>query len=339
MIQAEKIIIDVNGLLSIQRHEYAKPQAQVCPFRPGHHFCGEWCPHFGSVRSTPVTDPDTGEPMNEHYTLELTCGEDVWIESHLFFQDTDFSGIIIHGPRPRGTKTDFMGAAFGRGNIIDKGEYGFIGITKKEGKFKRIIAEHKNPYSPWSMGVFDDEEPEDLFNHALLETIYGLGLRVSECCDLRTSQINLEDGFANIIGKGNKERLVPIPSMTLEIMKKYFHNVRSLWLNRPDNHFFINRKGKKVYREYVEKMLRNSVISAGIRKNLTPHKLRHSYATHLLEGGANLRAIQELLGHSDISTTEIYTHVESERLKNTYLKAHPLANETELGYTKGDKNE
>ena len=89
MIQAEKIIIDVNGLLSIQRHEYAKPQAQVCPFRPGHHFCGEWCPHFGSVRSTPVTDPDTGEPMNEHYTLELTCGEDVWIESHLFFQDTD----------------------------------------------------------------------------------------------------------------------------------------------------------------------------------------------------------------------------------------------------------
>ncbi|MBR5755823.1 MAG: tyrosine recombinase [Erysipelotrichaceae bacterium] len=189
------------------------------------------------------------------------------------------------------------------------------------------------------MSVFDDEEPEDLFNHALLETIYGLGLRVSECCDLRTSQINLEDGFANIIGKGNKERLVPIPSMTLEIMKKYFHNVRPLWLNRPDNHFFINRKGKKVYREYVEKMLRNSVISAGIRKNLTPHKLRHSYATHLLEGGADLRAIQELLGHSDISTTEIYTHVESERLKNTYLKAHPLANETELGYTKGDKNE
>ena len=175
------------------------------------------------------------------------------------------------------------------------------------------------------MSIFNDNIPEDLFNHAILETIYGLGLRVSECCDLKTNQVNLDDGFVKVLGKGNKERVVPIPSNTLKIMKQYFLNVRSLWLQKSTNSFFINKLGHKIYSEYVERMLKNSIIEAGISKNLTPHKLRHSYATHLLEGGADLRVIQELLGHSDISTTEIYTHVESERLKSSYLSAHPLA--------------
>lgn len=183
------------------------------------------------------------------------------------------------------------------------------------------------------MNQFDDNEPIQLFNHAILETIYGLGLRVSECCNLKVNQINLNDGFADIIGKGNKERLVPIPSRTLKIMKAYFTNVRQSWQKNSSNLFFINKKGKKIYSEYVEKMLRNAVIQAKIRKNLTPHKLRHSYATHLLQGGADLRVIQELLGHSDISTTQIYTHVEAQRLKNTYYSYHPLAKE------KGIKNE
>lgn len=175
------------------------------------------------------------------------------------------------------------------------------------------------------MSIFNDEIPEDLFNHTILETIYGLGLRVSECCNLKTSQVNIDDGFVKIIGKGNKERVIPIPSSTLNIMKVYFMNVRPLWLKKSSNNFFINNKGRSIYSKYVEVMLKNSIIKADISKKLTPHKLRHSYATHLLEGGADLRVIQELLGHSDISTTEIYTHVESERLKNTYLQAHPLA--------------
>ena len=175
------------------------------------------------------------------------------------------------------------------------------------------------------MSIFNDEIPEELFDHAILETIYGLGLRVSECCNLKTNQVNIDDGFVKVLGKGNKERVVPIPGNTLAIMKHYFLNVRPIWLKKSTNNFYINKYGRRIYSEYVEKMLKNSIIKAGINKNLTPHKLRHSYATHLLEGGADLRVIQELLGHADISTTEIYTHVESERLKGTYMNAHPLA--------------
>lgn len=184
------------------------------------------------------------------------------------------------------------------------------------------------------MGIFNDDIPDDLYNHALLETIYGLGLRVSECCNLRTSQVNIDDGFVKVLGKGNKERIVPIPTNTLKVMKSYFLNVRQLWLKKSSNYFYINKYGRKTYSEYVERMLKNSIIEARISKNLTPHKLRHSYATHLLEGGADLRAIQELLGHADISTTEIYTHVDSNRLKNTYLNAHPLSKSGGLKHDK-----
>ena len=180
------------------------------------------------------------------------------------------------------------------------------------------------------MSVFDDEIPEDLFNHTLLETIYGLGLRVSECVNLKTNQVNLEDGFVKILGKGNKERLMPIPDKTLEIMKRYFQTLRPLWQKKNSNYFFLNKKGNPTYSEYVEKMLRETNIKANIKKHITPHKLRHSYATHLLQGGADLRVIQELLGHSDISTTEIYTHVDSERLKKTYMDNHPLGNKKSL---------
>lgn len=176
------------------------------------------------------------------------------------------------------------------------------------------------------MSVFNDEDPQDLFDHTILETIYGLGLRVSECCDMRTSQVNLTDGFVKILGKGNKERLIPIPDKTKKLMHMYFANVRTLWQKKNTNRFFINHFGKPIYSEYVENLIRNKAYEAGIKKPLTPHKLRHSYATHLLEGGADLRVIQELLGHSDISTTEIYTHVEQERLKEAYMNAHPFAN-------------
>lgn len=176
------------------------------------------------------------------------------------------------------------------------------------------------------MNCFKDD-PVDIYNRSILETIYGCGLRVSECCNLKLAQVNLNDGFLKILGKGNKERVVPIPSKTKKIMNEYFTKVRPLWLKNSSNNFFINKHGHLTYSEYVERLIKEVSMKAGIKKPITPHKLRHSYATHLLEGGADLRSIQELLGHSDISTTEIYTHVEAKRLKNSYLNYHPFAKE------------
>lgn len=199
-----------------------------------------------------------------------------------------------------------------------------VNITVSKGEKRLPIYATKNEIKE-IMDTFDDENQEDIFKHCILETIYGLGLRVSEACELKVSQVNLTDGFANIIGKGNKERLVPIPKETVEIMKLYFYNVRPLWLKGSSNYFFINKHSRKIYSKYVQLLIGNVLRELGIKKHITPHKLRHSYATHLLQGGADLRVIQELLGHSDISTTEIYTHVEEDRLKKSYLSAHPLA--------------
>lgn len=178
------------------------------------------------------------------------------------------------------------------------------------------------------MNSFKDN-PEDILNHTILETIYGLGIRVSECCNLKVSQINLEDGFVTVIGKGNKERIVPIPSSTDKMMKLYFSNIRPLWLKNANNSFFINKFSKSIYPVYVERLLVDKCNELNFKKHITPHKLRHSYATHLLEGGADLRTIQELLGHSDISTTEIYTHIDTKRIKKSYLDFFPLANKEE----------
>ena len=176
------------------------------------------------------------------------------------------------------------------------------------------------------MSVFTDEA-QDALDHAILETIYGLGLRVSECCELKISQINLEAGFVKILGKGNKERVVPIPKRTLDTINEYFKNVRPVWLKRATNNFFINKEGRKIYPRYVQYMLKDKLALAGIKKDITPHKLRHSYATHLLQGGADLRTIQELLGHSDISTTTIYTHITNKKIHDDYKKYHPRQKE------------
>lgn len=176
--------------------------------------------------------------------------------------------------------------------------------------------------------TFDDEDDNEILNHAILEMIYGLGLRVSECCNLTLNRVNLTDGIVRIIGKGDKERIIPIPKGTLAVLKRYYPAVRYNYLKPSDsarNYFFVNRFGRKLNALYVENILKMAVNQTSIKKHITPHKLRHSYATHLLEGGADLRSVQELLGHSDISTTEIYTHIEDSHLKKSYLNAHPLA--------------
>ncbi len=180
------------------------------------------------------------------------------------------------------------------------------------------------------MATFGDDH-KDIYHHAILEMIYALGMRVSECCGLLLSQVDLEGKVVRILGKGDKMRIVPIPDGSLPVIKSYL-SVRAIWLrpgSKYKNNFFINDKSKPLNAVYVERILDTAVAKAGIDKHISPHKLRHSYATHMLQGGADLRTLQELLGHSNITTTEIYTHVNERQLRDVYLKSHPLAKEKE----------
>lgn len=163
-----------------------------------------------------------------------------------------------------------------------------------------------------------DSSAESIRWHAIMELIYGCGLRVSECAALTMSQIDLELGMLRIRGKGDKERIVPIPKQSLKVVRQYADTVRPLFQTKPTSLFFITRLGKKTTTESIEKKLQEICTQAGIDKPITPHKLRHSYATHMLEGGADLRTVQELLGHADITTTQIYTHVDRQRLRGVY---------------------
>ena len=173
------------------------------------------------------------------------------------------------------------------------------------------------------MDSFDDSDSVQMMQHALLEMIYACGMRVSEACTLSVNRVDMNAGFVRILGKGNKERIVPIPEGSKEILSRYFHTVRPVFMKRKTNLFFINRFGRKITRESVEELLRDKCIALGFPEHITPHKLRHSYATHLLQGGADLRSIQEMLGHADIRTTEIYTHVANQQLFESYARCHP----------------
>lgn len=168
----------------------------------------------------------------------------------------------------------------------------------------------------------DTSRKEGLRDQAILECLYATGMRVSEVCSLTLSQINLENGFLRCIGKGSKERMIPLGRTAREALDAYLRKVRSKQ-RASGEYLFSARKGKALTRQSVWHLIRKYALKAGIQKRITPHTFRHSFATHLLEGGADLRVVQELLGHSDISTTQIYTHVSRGRLKSIHSQFHP----------------
>ena len=172
----------------------------------------------------------------------------------------------------------------------------------------------------------DRSKSEGERNIAILEVLYGCGLRVTELIELKISEIYWKEGFIRIIGKGNKERLVPLGKIASKHLKIYLNEIRVHQKidNQFVDHVFINKNGKKLSRVMIFKIIKKLTEKAGIQKNVSPHTLRHSFATHLVEGGADLRAVQEMLGHQSITTTEIYTHLDKNYLKQNILDYHPL---------------
>ena len=166
----------------------------------------------------------------------------------------------------------------------------------------------------------------DYRNKAILELLYGCGLRIGEATDLTTRDIDFENDIIRCIGKGSKERIVPINDYSLYYLKEYLERRPLLLKNEKNDYVFLNNHGKKLTRQGFIKNLNKILEQKQIKKKVTPHTLRHSFATHLLSGGADLRSIQTLLGHSDISTTKIYTHISHEKVKEDYKNFHPRNN-------------
>jgi len=175
------------------------------------------------------------------------------------------------------------------------------------------------------MDAIDHSKPEGMRNRAILETLYGCGLRVSELIELKISNLYFDVGFIKVIGKGNKERLIPIGSSAIKQIGFYLDNIRTHLVVKKgsDDNVFLNRRGSKLTRMYVFMIIKDLAKKIGLKKSISPHTFRHSFATHLIEGGADLRAVQEMLGHESITTTEIYTHLDRDFLRQTLVSYHP----------------
>lgn len=171
----------------------------------------------------------------------------------------------------------------------------------------------------------DASKPAGLRDRAMIEVLYGAGLRVSELVSLKPADVNLDDGFLVCRGKGGKERIVPLGRSACDWVGRYLLEVRPLAEPEEERELFLSRRGRAFSRQGFWKLLRKHAAEAGLAAKITPHVLRHSFATHMLEGGADLRSVQLMLGHSQITTTQIYTHVSRERLRRVYDRFHPRA--------------
>lgn len=205
-------------------------------------------------------------------------------------------------------------------NIVNENIMAFIASPKREKHLPKVLSEKE-------IDKLLNIPLTDAFsyrNKAMIELMYATGLRVSELVNLRVNDIDLNMALLKTLGKGSKERIIPLGDYALNYLKIYIYEYRPLLIKKNLNDYlFLNNHGNNLTRQGLFKILNNLAIEQGIKAEISPHTLRHSFATHLLKGGADLRSIQELLGHSDISTTQIYTHVSNQKLNDDYHKFHP----------------
>lgn len=207
----------------------------------------------------------------------------------------------------------------------------FLIFLKKEGYYSDEVPDIDSPKKPKRLPTCLSLEEVDALldapdltrkdgirDKAMLETMYATGLRVSELINLERSKVNLNKGIVYVFGKGAKERKVPLGDFAIEFIAKYINEVRNLNIGRDSKYLFLSKLGKPLSRQSFFKMIRKYATQAGINKTISPHTLRHSFATHLLENGAELRAVQEMLGHTNIATTQIYTHISTKRILSAY---------------------
>ncbi|PWA13168.1 site-specific tyrosine recombinase XerD [Pueribacillus theae] len=210
-----------------------------------------------------------------------------------------------------------------REEIVQQDATVHIETPKTERKLPRVLSESEVERL---LSISNANTPIGLRNKAMLEVLYATGVRVSELIGLNLNDVHMAMGFIQTIGKGNKERMIPIGKLANKAISEYLTYGRpKLIKNKKENALFVNGRGSRLTRQGFWKMIKKLAVEANIKKELTPHTLRHSFATHLLENGADLRAVQEMLGHADISTTQIYTHVTKHRLKDVYKEFHPRA--------------
>jgi len=194
-------------------------------------------------------------------------------------------------------------------------------INVKSPKFSNKLPNILNVEEMERLLNFMPVKYEDFLDKAILEVLYSSGLRVSELVTLQKKNIDFEEGMIKVIGKGQKERIIPIGLKALDAIKRYI-NVKP---NDYGDYFFVNKKCKTINIRYIQRMIKKRCLLAGIHKDISPHTLRHSFASHILQSSGNLRVVQELLGHSNINTTQIYTHLDWQNLAKTYDKTHPRA--------------
>lgn len=170
---------------------------------------------------------------------------------------------------------------------------------------------------------FETNTPLEVRDRSIVELLYSSGLRISELVNLKLEDLHLELGFIKVLGKGNKERIIPIGEIAIDFLNLYLNSSRPIFNKKHTSWVYISKNGGQINRQTIFTTLKEKAKQANLSESISPHKLRHSFASHLLEQGTDLRLIQELLGHEDISTTEIYTHINDSKLKDTYLKTHP----------------